>query len=214
MMLQKMAKGRPFIKLLCRYYDPTQGTILLNNIDIRRFDYDEYQKLLATVSQDYRLLSFTIKENIVFDRAGEVTDEQVERLLKENGFDDKLENLEDGIHTYVHKNFEEKGFEPSGREGQKIALSRALYKDAPFVILDEPTAALDPRAEYEIYAILQMVEGKTAVFVSHRLANSKFCDKVVVFENGRVREYGTHEELLNIDGYYAELFHMQADFYV
>ena len=119
------------------------------------------------------------------------------------------------MHSHIYRNFEPDGFEPSGGESQKLCLAKALFKDAPIVVLDEPTAALDPRAEYEIYQKFnELVKGKTAVFISHRLSSSRFCDKIAVFSNGQVVEYGTHAELLQADGIYAELFHMQSQFYV
>ena len=201
-----------FVKLLLRLYDPTEGRILLNGTDIREFDYDEYQNLMAAVFQDFRLFSFTLKENVCFDR--ECDDEVVIDCLRRSGFGNKLDQLPKGIYTNVYKNFEEDGFEPSGGEGQKIALARALFKDTPVVILDEPTAALDPRAEYEMYQNFnKMSEGKTTIFISHRLSSSRFCDKIAVFAGGEIKEYGSHEELYSKDGMYHELFDMQAKFY-
>ena len=201
-----------FVKLLLRLYDPTEGRILLNGTDIREFDYDEYQNLMAAVFQDFRLFSFTLKENVCFDK--ECSDEVVIDCLRRSGFGNKLDQLPKGIYTNVYKNFEEDGFEPSGGEGQKIALARALFKDTPVVILDEPTAALDPRAEYEMYQNFnKMSEGKTTIFISHRLSSSRFCDKIAVFAGGEIKEYGSHEELYSKDGMYHELFDMQAKFY-
>ena len=139
----------------------------------------------------------------------------IEDCLIRSGFEDKLNRLEHSIHTNIYKNFEPDGFEPSGGEGQKIALARALYKNAPIVILDEPTAALDPRAEYEIYQHFnELVENKTAVYISHRLSSSRFCDNIAVFRAGEIVEYGTHTKLVEKNGIYAELFNMQAKYYV
>jgi ABC-type multidrug transport system fused ATPase/permease subunit len=211
-----------FVKLLCRLYDPTEGVILLNGIDIKSFSYEAYMKVFAPVFQDFKLLSFTLKENIAFN--DKVDDEEIKSYLHKAGFKEKLENLERGIDTAIHRNFEEKGFEPSGGEGQKLALARALYKDS-IVILDEPTAALDPRAEFEMYSMFgEMVTDKMAVFISHRLSSIKFCDRIAVFTNKKINdnqivdassivELGTHNELIAKKGLYKELFEMQAQFY-
>lgn len=204
-----------FVKLLCRLYDPTEGHILLNGIDIRDIDYDAYMKAFGCVFQDYKLLSFTLKENIVFEHSEEETDQMVYDLLCRSGLKDKMERLPDGVQTYVYKNYVKNGFEPSGGEGQKIALARALYKNSAIIILDEPTSALDPKAEAEIYQNFStLVYGKTAVFISHRMSSSKFCDHIAVFENGEIREYGTHDELMQKQGAYYTMFEMQAQYYI
>ena len=204
-----------FVKLLTRMYDPTSGSISLNGIDIRRIDYDKYQSVLSAVFQDFQLFSFTLRENIVLGTREPNDDSEVIECLKKSGFGDKLERLEKGIYTNVYKNFEPDGFEPSGGEAQKIALARALYKDAPIVILDEPNAALDPRAEYELYQQFNdLVRGKTAIYISHRLSSAKFCDRIAVFKTGTIAECGTHGELMKKHGLYAELFNMQAQYYV
>lgn len=202
-----------FIKLLLRLYDPTDGEILLDGINIKDIDYDDYTSLFATVFQDYHLFSFSLRDNISMSAAA--NDDNIARILHTVGLDYKLHQLKHGLDTAIHKDFDENGCEPSGGEGQKIAIARALYKNAPIVILDEPTAALDPRAEFEIYRQFHtMVKGKTAVYISHRLSSAKFCDVIAVFENGTITEYGSHEALLAKDGKYTELFTMQADFYL
>ena len=204
-----------FVKLLCRLYDPTEGQILMDGIDIKDYDYDAYMSALSAVFQDYKLFSFTVKENVALDRADMISDDVAEQIIRQSGFGDKLDRLEQGIHSHIYKNFESDGFEPSGGEGQKLSLARALFKDAPIVILDEPTAALDPRAEYELYQKFNdLVHGKTAVFISHRLSSSRFCDKVAVFQKGEIIEYGSHDELISKGGTYAELFRMQSEYYV
>ncbi len=201
-----------FIKLLLRLYDPTDGEILLDGINIKQFDYDDYTALFATAFQDYNLFSFSLCENI--SMSANANNEKIAYILHQVGLGDKLPQLSKGLDTPLHKDFDENGFEPSGGESQKIAIARALYKNSPFVILDEPTAALDPRAEFEIYnQFRNMVTDKTAVYISHRLSSAKFCDVIAVFEQGMITEYGSHEELIRLGGKYAELFEMQAVFY-
>lgn len=203
-----------FVKLLCRFYDPTEGRITLNGIDIRDLDYDQYMALIGSVFQDYKLLAFTVKENVAFQHAEEENDGRIRDILMRSGLAHRLETLPRGVHSHIYRTFDEDGFEPSGGEGQKIALARAIYKNAPIMVLDEPTAALDPRAEYEIYRnFSQLTEGKTTVFISHRMSSSKFCDHIALFKNGEIAQYGTHEELMARSGDYKELFDMQAQFY-
>ena len=202
-----------FIKLLTRLYDPTEGEILLDGMNIKEYDYDIYTALFSTVFQDYKLFSFTLKENVCL--AQDARDDEIEAILRQVGLGERLSTLPHGIHTMVYKNFDEEGFEPSGGEGQKIALARALFKNAPIVILDEPTAALDPKAEFELHQKFQeLVKGKTAVYISHRMSSAKFCKKIAVFEQGQITEYGTHEALMQKEGTYAKLFEMQSQFYV
>ena len=201
-----------FIKLLTRLYDPTEGEILFNGVNIKKIEYEQYMSLFSTIYQDYKLFSFSLKDNIALNLP--VDEEKIQTVLERVGFSEKLRALPKGIDTTLYKNFAEDGFEPSGGEGQKIALARALYRDSPFVILDEPTAAWDPRAEYEMYRNFnEIVAGKTAVYISHRMSSTKFCDKVAVFEKGKLVEYGTHNDLIKKDGLYKELFDMQAQYY-
>ena len=158
------------------------------------------------------MFSFSLKDNIVLTLPYE--EKKMQFVLARVGLSEKVQTLPKGIDTILYKNFAEDGFEPSGGESRKIAFARALYKDAPFIILDEPTAALDPRAEYELYRQFdEMVRGKTDVYISHRMSSTKFCDRVAVFEKGKLVEYGTHEALLNRKGLYKELFDMQAQYY-
>ena len=201
-----------FVKLMTRMYDPTEGEILLDGVNIKKIDYDQYMSLFSSVFQDYKLFSFSVKDNVAL--AQPVNKDRIVDILEYVGFGEKLRRLPNGIDTSVFKNFDEEGFEPSGGEGQKIALARALYKDAPVVLLDEPTAAMDPKAEYELYQRFnEMVQGKTAVYISHRLSSAKFCDVIAVFSNGQIIEYGSHDELYSKGGVYAELFSMQSQFY-
>lgn len=200
------------IKLLCRLYDPTEGSITVNGVDIREFDYAEYLKLFGVVFQDFTLLAFTIAENVA---AGETYDaDKVMQCLDTAGVGARVCRMPKSIDQCRTKLYEEDGEDLSGGEDQKVAIARALYKDAPFVILDEPTAALDPKSEAEIYARFNdMTGGRTAVYVSHRMSSCRFCDRIVVFADGRVVEDGTHESLLAENGAYAELWNAQAQHY-
>lgn len=203
-----------FIKLLCRLYDVTEGEILLDGVNIRDYDYEEYMKLFSVVFQDFRLLAFSVRDNVLL--GNEEPDETVDGLMEKVGLSEKITSLPHGRDTMMFKQFDKEGVELSGGEQQKLAIARALYKDAPVVILDEPTAALDPVAEYEIYKRFdELVGGKTAVYISHRLSSCKFCDKIAVFSEGTVKEYGTHDQLLRLkDGIYAEMFKAQAQYYI
>lgn len=202
-----------FVKLLMRLYDPTEGEIYLNNTSIKDLDYDKYQSILSAVFQDFQLFSFTLKENVAFD--AKVDDSIIEAILKDIGLKNKLNKLEKGVNTNLYKNFETDGFEPSGGEGQKIAIARAIFKDAAIIILDEPTAALDPKAEDEIYQNFdKLVQGKTAIYISHRLASTKFCDKIAVFKDGEIIEYGAFDELIHQNSTFKELYRIQSQYYV
>ena len=202
-----------FIKLLCRLYDPSEGEILLNGIDIRNYNYHDYMKLFSVVFQDFKLLSFELGQNV----AGSMNVELIkaEQCLRDAGFGKRLDELSDGLSTTIYKDYDEKGVTISGGEAQKIALARALYKDAPFLILDEPTAALDPIAEFEVYSRMNQVIGeKTAIFISHRLSSCRFCDDIVVFHEGRLIQRGRHDELAaDKSGKYYELWNAQAQYY-
>ncbi|MGN0507276.1 MAG: ABC transporter ATP-binding protein [Lachnospiraceae bacterium] len=202
-----------FIKLLCRLYDATEGTILLNGIDIRKYRLKEYMDIFSVVFQDFRLLAQPIGANVAGSRAYDK--ERVLQCLKDAGFEERLALMPKGLGTCLYKTLEKDGVEISGGEAQKIAIARALYKDAPFIILDEPTAALDPIAEAEIYSKFNDIAGdKTAIYISHRLSSCKFCDEIAVFHDGAVVEQGTHKELLaNKNGKYYELWNAQAQYY-
>lgn len=201
-----------FIKLLCRLYDPTEGAILLDGIDIREYEYKEYMRQFAPVFQDFKLFCAPVKENITLK---ENDDADLTEFLKLVELDDFVKKLPKGAETCIYKFFDEEGVEPSGGEQQKMAIARALYKKSPVVILDEPTAALDPIAEYEIYKQFHtLVGGKTAFYISHRLSSCKFCDKIAVFSDGKIAEYGNHDELVCIpNGIYAKMFEAQAQYY-
>ena len=202
-----------FIKLLCRLYDPQEGEILLNGIDIRKYRYDDYMDIFSIVFQDFQLISQSLGSNV----AGSMRYDprRVEQALTDAGFGERLKTLPKGLETQLYKDYSEDGVEVSGGEAQKIAIARALYKNAPFIILDEPTAALDPMAEAEIYAKFNEISGdKTAIYISHRLSSCKFCDEILVFHQGAIVQQGTHEALLSRkDGKYAQLWNAQAQYY-
>ena len=202
-----------FIKLLCRLYDPTEGEILLNGIDIRKYNYKEYMMIFSVVFQDFKLFSLTLGENV--STKINYDEEEVKNALKKSGFHNWLSTMPEGLNTYLYKDFNKKGIIISGGEAQKIAIARAIYKNAPFIILDEPTAALDPIAEAEIYEKFNEITGdKTAIYISHRLSSCKFCDKIVVFHEGSVIQTGTHQELAaDKNGKYFQLWTAQAQYY-
>ena len=202
-----------FIKLLCRLYDPTEGEILLNGVNIQKYDYDEYMSVFSVVFQDFTLFSFKLGEVVACGK--DFDEEKVKECLIKANFGDRLATLPDGVHTYLYKHYSENGVEISGGEAQKIALARALYKDAPFILLDEPTAALDPISEYRVYSNFNAISGdKTAVYISHRLASCRFCDMIAVFDGGKIVQTGDHESLLaDTQGKYHSLWHAQAQYY-
>ncbi len=203
-----------FIKLLCRLYPVTEGDILLNGVSIYHYSQQEYRKLLSVVFQDFKLFSFSIRENLKLAGNGTLTDGQLKEICALAGFGERLEGLPKGLDTGLYKQFYEDGIEPSGGEAQKLAIARALCKEAPVVVLDEPTAALDPYAEAEIYEHFQeMSKDRTAVFISHRLSSCQFCDRVIVFAKQGIAESGTHKELLEKGGLYAQMFYAQAKNY-
>jgi ATP-binding cassette subfamily B protein len=201
------------IKLLCRLYDPIEGEITLNGIDIKKYNYDEYMAIFGVVFQDFALLPFTLGQNVA--ASVDYDADRVRLALSQSGFAARLNSLPEGLNTHLGKEFEETGVEMSGGEAQKIALARALYKNSPFIILDEPTAALDPIAEYEIYSAFDEIVGdKTAVYISHRLASCRFCDDIAVFHEGEMIQRGNHDTLLaNAEGKYHELWNAQAQYY-
>ena len=202
-----------FIKLLCRLYDPTEGEILLNGTDIRKYSYQEYMNLFSVVFQDFKLLSFELGQNVAGSMNVDL--DKADRCLRNAGFGNRLDKLYAGLSTTIYKDFDEKGVNISGGEAQKIALARALYKEAPFIILDEPTAALDPIAEFEVYNRMnKMIGNKAAVYISHRLSSCRFCHDIVVFHEGMLIQRGSHDELVaDKSGKYYELWSAQAQYY-
>lgn len=202
-----------FIKLLCRLYDPTEGQILLNGVDIRSYDDDEYRAIFSVVFQDFGLFSFSLGQNVA--ASAEYDRERVIRCLQKAGFGDRLHQMKNGCDTCLSKELDENGVEISGGEAQKIALARALYRDAPWMILDEPTAALDPIAECEVYSKFnELVGEKSAIYISHRLASCRFCDSIAVFHGGQIVQKGSHDALVSDEkGKYYELWNAQKQYY-
>lgn len=202
-----------FIKLICRLYEPTEGRILYNGVDVSTLKYDQYVKLLSVVFQDYNIYSLSVRENVCL--AGSADDEAVLLALEQSGLSEKVKRLPRGLNTQVGREFDSEGIEFSGGEGQKLASARAYLRNAPIVILDEPTASLDPISESRLYERFNNIIGKkTAIYISHRLASVKFCDSIIVFENGQIVESGTHSELMAAGGVYSEMFTKQAEYYI
>lgn len=200
------------VKLLTRLYEPTSGQILLNGQDIQEYAYLSYQNVISTVLQDAKIFPFTIAENIGLEVA--IDDRQLENAVENSGLQPVLESLKDGKDTWLLKILNEEGIDLSGGQRQKLYLARALYEDRPVIVLDEPTAALDPLAEYAMYQSFdRTIETKSAIYISHRLASTRFCDHVAFLENGKITEFGTHEELLKQGGAYTNLFNIQAQYY-
>ena len=202
-----------FVKLICRFYEPTEGEILLNGIPIQTIPYEEYIKLIGVVFQDFKMFAFSVKENIAMRL--NVNEQLLQKSISESGLESKISSLAHGTDTMISKEFDSEGVEFSGGECQKLAIARAIYKDAPLIILDEPTSALDPIAEYDVYKrFSELADGKCAVYISHRLSSTRFTDKIAVFSEGSIVEYGNHAELMKLaDGKYKEMFEMQARYY-
>lgn len=201
-----------FIKLLCRLYDVSEGCIKVNGIDIRKYDYKEYCDLFGAVFQDFQIFDFALGETLACDE--NVDKERALDALERAGLGERYSRLVEGLQTYIGQSFEAGGVNFSGGEKQKLAIARAIYKNAPFVIMDEPTAALDPEAETAVFeGFDKMVGHKTAIYISHRLASCKFCEDILVFDKGKVVQHGTHEELLEQKGLYQQLWNAQAQYY-
>lgn len=201
------------VKLMTGLFEPTEGHIYINGTDIREYRKKELYSLYSAVFQDVNILAFTLRENVACKSEG-VDDERVKTALEKVGLWKKVEGLEKGLDQMMLKVIDENGTDFSGGERQKLSIARGLYKDAPMVIMDEPTAALDALAEAEIYeSFSNLVEGKTAVYISHRLASTRFCDKIALFDHDGLKEYGTHEELMERHGSYYEMFTVQGKYY-
>lgn len=200
------------VKLLLRFFNPTEGVILVNGRDIREYDKEEYQKMFSPVFQEINILAFTIRENITLGLSDD--EAYIWECLDAVGLGDKVRKLENGLDTVMLKNIDENGIILSGGENQKLAIARALYKNGKMIVLDEPTAALDALAEAEIYQNLNtLVEDKTAIYISHRLASTKFCDKIALFKDSSLCEYGDHKQLMKLKGEYYHMFVVQGKYY-
>lgn len=204
-----------FIKLLLRLYEPTEGEILLNGVNVKEYNKHSYYKLFAPAFQTVELFAFPLAENVSMQPPQATDCARAKARLQDAGLSEKLAGLPDGVHTQMLKVIYDDGVDLSGGERQKLALARALYKDAPIVVLDEPTAALDALAESRLYENFdRLIGGKSAVYISHRLSSTRFCDRVAMFADGKLAELGTHETLMEQDGKYAEMFRIQAQYYV
>ena len=199
------------IKLLLRLYDTTEGEILLGDKNIREYDTDEYRREFVAVFQDYQIFAATLSENVVMDMLEEKDGEKVQNALEKAGFAERLAALPSGLSTSLTKEFVQDGTDLSGGEKQKVAIARAFYQDSHFAIMDEPSSALDPIAEYKLNQNMsEIAEDKTVIFISHRLSTTVMADRIYMFENGEIIENGSHEELMKKDGKYAEMFKKQA----
>ncbi|WMJ86428.1 ABC transporter ATP-binding protein [Anaerocolumna sp. MB42-C2] len=202
------------VKAICGLIKPISGHVLINGIDISTFNRDEYYTLVTAVFQNVCLLPISISQNITYESDNEIDMKRLEKCIKLADLKDKIETLPSGIETNLVASVADNGVNLSGGEIQKLALARALYKDAPLIVLDEPTAALDPIAENKMYLKYnELTQNKTSIYISHRLSSTRFCDKIIFIDNGRIIEEGTHDELLAHGGKYFEMFHVQSEYY-
>ena len=201
------------VKLICGFFDPTQGRVLLDGRDIREYNRQDYYAMFSAVFQNFSLLAGTVAANVAQSEENQDM-ERIKDCVEKAGLTAKINSLKNGYQTYLNRTVFEDGAELSGGEMQKLMLARALYKKAPFIILDEPTAALDPIAEADLYGKYnEMTRDRTSVYISHRLASTRFCDRIFLISDHRIAEEGTHEELLRLAGKYAQLFEIQSKYY-
>ena len=203
-----------FIKLLLRFYDPTEGAIYLNGINIRDIDYDDYCAIFSTVFQDFNLFSLTLRENLTLGNE-EITEDEIRAAANRIGFLHFIDSAPKQLDTLLFSDYDKEGVDLSGGEAQKMAILRSILRPGCVIILDEPTAALDPQAEYDIYKLIdESVGNKLMIYISHRLASSRFCDKILLFADGTIAEEGTHKSLMEVDSVYRKLFNLQAQYYI
>ncbi len=203
------------IKLIMRLYDPNEGEILLDGVNIKEYDVEEYRRKIGTVFQDFKIFAATVKENVLLDFENTGSDSDVINAIEKSGFSERLETLGDKLLTNLTTEFEENGVNLSGGEAQKLAVARVFYKNANLIILDEPSSALDPIAEYHLnHSMLTAAENKSVIFISHRLSTTRIADKIYMLEKGRVIEQGSHNELLAQNGKYAQMWRVQAGQYL
>ena len=202
-------------KLLMRLYEPTEGKILLNGVDVKKYERETYYKIFAPIFQNVEMFAFSVWQNVSMKRLEETDKDKVTEVLKKSGLYEKISKYEKGIDVSMLKIFDQEGIDLSGGERQRLAMARSLYQNRNVFVLDEPTAALDALAEDKMYREFNdMVDGKTAIFISHRLSSTRFCDNIILFEDGQVVEEGNHQELMSQKGKYAEMFEIQAQYYV
>ena len=198
--------------MICGLLKPTTGRILINDIDISTVREEDCFALISAVFQDVNILPVSIKENIAFQK--DVDYIKLQQVLEQSNLDELINTLNYGVETKLIRQFNPDGIELSGGEMQKLILARALYKDAPILILDEPTAALDPITERALYLkYSELVQNKTSVFISHRLSSTKFCDRIILLDNGKIVESGTHQELISLGGKYKSMYDVSSKYY-
>ena len=203
------------VKLIMRLYDPTEGRITVDGVDIKSIKKDGYRSMFSSVFQDFKVFSLSVRENVLLRPIGEGDDDAVREALECSGIYGKISGFERDIYTVLTREFDDKGENLSGGETQKLSLAGVFASDSPFVILDEPTSALDPIAEYTMFEnMMKATEGRSVIFISHRLSSAVLADRVFLMEDGRITESGTHAELMGMHGSYAEMFHRQAENYL
>ena len=203
------------VKLLMRLYDVGEGRILADGVDIRDYQVEKYRESIGTVFQDFKIFAGNVRENVLMNVAEHCEEEPIRQALSESGLLDRVQEMEDGLDTQLTTEIMEKGVNLSGGESQKLAIARVFYQKAGLMILDEPSSALDPIAEYQLtHAMLTATKDKTVIFISHRLSTTRLADYIIMLEKGQIAEQGTHEELLQMKGKYAQMWRVQAGAYI